>query len=162
MNLTSLPTRLLALLSVLVAVAFNGDNDSFHFYLSSNGIYAPGDPAIAVELNGNDIGGTTVKFRAFRINDPVEFFIAQKDPHSPSLLALSPPNTFDMIEMGVEKVTRDARYAARDVMPADARRAIRDVADLNGAKAEKRDSLRQRTAAGGKPAKPVVPSGDDI
>ena len=32
-----------------VAAAFAGDNDSFQFYLSSNRIYAPGDPEIAVE-----------------------------------------------------------------------------------------------------------------
>ena len=160
MKLTSLSTRLLAILSILFAVAFSGDNDEFHFYLSSNGMFAPGDPAIAVELNGNGIGGTIVKMRAFRIPDPVAFFLAQKDPHSPTLTAMTPPNTFDMIRMGVDKVTRDARYAARDVMPADARRAIRDVADLNSARAAKRDSVRKQ--ANSKRAKPSVPSGDDI
>ena len=159
MKLTSLATRLLVVFASLTALAFSGDNESFHFSLSSNRIFAPGDPEIAVEISGNQIGGTTVKFRAFRISDPVEFFLAQKDPHSPSLLALVPPNTFEMIRQGVDKVERDARYAARDVMPADARRAIRDAADLNGTKAEKRDAARAKTST---KTKPTEPSGDDI
>lgn len=161
MKLTTLPSRIILLLSALAAFAFSGDNDSFQFYISSNRIYAPGDPETAIELSGNDIGGAAVKFRAFRITNPVEFFLAQKDPHSPSLLAMTPPNTFDMLDMGIDKVTRDARYAARDIMPADARRAIRDVADLNGTRAEKRELDRQKKPKG-KTANLEAPSGDDI
>lgn len=160
MKLTSLTTRLLVVLASMAALAFSGDNDSFRFSLSSSRIYAPGDPEISVEISGNEIGGAQVKFRAYRISNPVEFFLAQKDPHSPSLLAMTPPNTFEMIRQGFDKIGRDARYAARDVMPADARRAIRDVADLNGTKAEKREAARQKNPS--KSTRRSLPSGDDI
>ncbi len=164
MRLTSLSTKILILLSTLVAFAFDGDDDTFYFSLSSNKIYAPGDPETAVEFGGNGVGSTVVKFRAFRVSDPVAFFLQQKDPHSPTLTSLTPPNTFDMIERGFDKVKRDARFAARDVMPAQARRTLRDVADLNGVKAEKRapkETKREREAriARGIPTSDDIPNG---
>jgi|GEM_PF-271271 len=137
MNLRSLTTRLLIVVSAFCAFAFAGDDASFNIMISSSRIYAPGDPETSVEYSGNALGSGTIYLRAFRIPDPVDFFLAQKDPHAPTLTALTPPNTFDMLRMGAQKAGRDVRYAARNVMPADARRAIRDVADLNGTKAAK-------------------------
>ncbi len=144
MILRSLVTRLAIIGSILCAFAFAGDDDAFYFSLSSEQIYYPGSPETAIQFSGNGVGGAKVYMRAFRINDPVEFFLAQKDPHAPSLLAMKEANTFDMIEQSFSKVKRDARYAARDVMPADARRAIRDVADLNSSKAEKERQKNQK------------------
>ncbi|MEO5930021.1 MAG: MG2 domain-containing protein [Candidatus Kapaibacterium sp.] len=148
MNFRSFTTRILIVISALCAFAFAGDDNSFYFSISSNKIYTPGDPETAIEFNGNAVGKGTIYLRAFKINDPGEFFQAQADPHSPTLRALSQPNTFDMIKMGYEKVTRDARYAARDVMPAESRRAIRDVADLNGTKASKVEKPATKPATG--------------
>lgn len=139
MSLRSLPTRLLLVLAIVFAVAFNGDDASLTFSLSSGQIYYPGDPETSIELGSNGAGKATVLLRAFRVDDPVEFLLAQKDVHSPSLQALVPPNTFDMLGMAFRKAGRDIRYAARNVMPANARRALRDAADLNGTKGEKKN-----------------------
>ncbi len=137
MLLRSLATRAMIVCSILCAFAFNGDDTSFYFTLSSDRIYFPGSSEIAVTFSGNGAGATKIYLRAFKVNDPVDFFLAQKDPHSPTLTALTPPNTFDMLNLGFRKVSRDIRYAARDVMPADARRAIRDATDLNSTRADK-------------------------
>jgi len=161
MLLRSLATRLLIIGSILCAFAFNGDDNSYYFSLSSAKIYYPGSPDVTVDLSGNGLGASKIYLRAFRVSDPVDFFLAQRDPHSPTLKALDPPNTFDMLAQGYRKVSRDARYAARDVMPADARRAIRDVADLNGTRAEKKDSAtkaQQKNSPSGSADLPV----DDI
>lgn len=158
MKLRSLSTRILVVLTVLSALAFNGDATTFYFSVSSGEIFAPGDPGTSIEYSGNNVGATTLYLRAFRIDNPVEFFEAQTDPHSPSLLALDPPNTFDMIGMGLRKVSRDMRYAARDVMPPEARRTIRDVADINGTRAAKKDSAAAAAAA--KLDKNAAPQGD--
>ncbi len=142
MSLRSLPTRLLLVLAVLFAVAFNGDDASLYFSVSSGQIYYPGDPETSIELGSNGAGKATVLLRAFRVDDPVEFLLAQKDVHSPSLQALVPPNTFDMLGMAFGKAGRDIRYAARNVMPAKARRALRDATDLNGTKGDKKNVKR--------------------
>ncbi len=155
MNLRSLPTRLFLLCSILIAFAFGEDGNSISFSLSSERIFSPGDKDISVEMSGYGIGGATMAFRAFRIHDPVTFFMAQKDPHYPSFSNLTGPNTFDMIGQGFNKVKRDARYAARDVMPADARRAIRDVADLNGTEGKKPEPEKRKEPA----AQKDIPSG---
>jgi uncharacterized protein YfaS (alpha-2-macroglobulin family) len=143
MKLATLPTKLVLLFSILSSIAFLGDDDTFSFDISTSRIYAPGDPETALEFSGNGLADNQlIKFRAFRVNDPVAFFLAQTDPHSPTLLATIPPNTFDMLNVGLEKIRRDARYSARDVMPEQARRAIRDVADVNGVKADQRDKQK--------------------
>jgi uncharacterized protein YfaS (alpha-2-macroglobulin family) len=139
MKLRSPATRLFLILSVLVAFAYSGDDDNFSFQLSSDRIFSPGDPEAAVEVSGNAIGTTALQLRAYRIDDPVEFMLAQKDPHSPTLEIKKEANTFDMLRLGYHKVTRDARYAARDVMPQEAREVVRDVVDLNGVRAEERE-----------------------
>lgn len=144
MMLRSFVTRLAIVCSALLAFAFNGDDSSFSFTLSVDQIFFPGNPETAVQFSGNNVGSARVYMRAFRIDDPVEFFLAQKDPHAPELLGQRAPNTFEMIEQGFNKVKRDARYAARDVMPADARRAIRDVTDMNSTKAEKERQKQAR------------------
>ncbi len=162
MLLRSFATRIIILCSILCAFAFNGDDAAFYFNISSSRIYFPGASDMAVEFSGNGAGGTRVYLRAFKVNNPVDFFLAQKDPHSPTLTALDPPNTFDMLSLGFRKVSRDVRYAARDVMPADARRAIRDATDLNGTKAEKEKEARQKEKAGTAPKPNADLPVDDI
>ncbi len=137
MRLTHVSTKLFLLLSIVFAVAFAGDDNPLFFGISTSRIYAPGDSTISVELNGNTREKTRFHFRAYRVDNPVEFFLKQRDPHSPEL-ASAPPNTFDMIRQGVDRATRDARYAARDVMPEKARITIRDLTDLNGTRKELR------------------------
>src|SRR5437868_5416805 len=100
MYLRSFATRLLIAMSILFAVAFAGDSNSFTFYLSSNRSYAPNDPETSIEFNGNDVGRATVMLRAFKVDDPVEFFLSQKDPHSPTLQKPAQANTFDMLRLG--------------------------------------------------------------
>lgn len=154
MSLRSITTRLLLLTAIIFAVAFNGDDVSLYFSLSSGQIYYPGDPETSIELGSNGAGKTTVLLRAFRVDDPLEFLLAQKDIHSPSLQALVPPNTFDMLGMAFRKAGRDIRYAARNVMPANARRALRDAADLNGTKAETKNADHaSRRNSGKEPAR---------
>ncbi len=148
MKLTAPATRLLLVLAVLCAVAFNGDANSFTFGLSCDQIFAPGDSTY-IRFSGNNVGATTGYFRAFRIDDPVDFLLKQKDVHNPSLIALKAANTFDMLKLGYDQVRQDARYAARDVMPSDARTAIRDVADVNGYRARQRDEGRSAMQSSG-------------
>src|SRR5690349_20312713 len=107
MNLRSVATRLLIICSIALAFAFAGDDEAFYFSLSADQIFFPGAAETAVEFSGNAVGRQTVYMRAFRIPDPVEFFLAQKDPHSPTLQSLTPPNTFDMIGQGFQRVRRD-------------------------------------------------------
>lgn len=147
MLLRTLATRLLIIGSILCSVAFSGDDDSYYFSLSAERIFFPGSSDIAIDLSSNGLGADIVHMRAFRITDPVDFFLAQKDPHSPRLARSNPPNVFDMMSMGYRKATRDARYAARDVMPANARVAIRDATDLNGTKAEKQQEDKKKEQA---------------
>ncbi|HVZ38317.1 MAG TPA: MG2 domain-containing protein [Candidatus Kapabacteria bacterium] len=158
MNLRSFATRSFIILAAMMAFAFDGDDNSFSFSLSVEQIFYPGAAETAVNFGGNAVGKVKVYMRAFRIPDPVDFFMNQKDPHAPSLASLNPPNTFEMLRQGVEKVQRDVRYAARSVMPADARRAIRDVADLNGTKAEKERQQREHAT----PRDPNKLAVDDI
>lgn len=145
MNYRSLPTRLLILCAIISAFAFNTDSNSFSFSLSTERVFGPGDADIRIQFSSNGLGPATIRLRAYRVKDPVAFFMEQKDPHSPRMEGTKAPNTFDMIGVGMEKVRRDIRYAARDVMPEQSRRALRDVSDLNGTKA------RQNTP------KPVAP-----
>ncbi|KXK51234.1 MAG: Large extracellular alpha-helical protein [Chlorobi bacterium OLB7] len=139
MNYRSLPTRLLILFAIISGFAFNTDSTSFSFSLSTERVFGPGDADIGIQFSSNGLAAATIRFRAYRVKDPVAFFMEQKDPHSPQMNGAKAPNTFDMIGLGMEKVQRDLRYAARDVMPERSRRALRDVTDLNGTKARKND-----------------------
>jgi len=148
MSFRSLSTRIFLLLAIGLSVAFNGDDASLYFSISSGQIFFPGDAETAIELSSNEAGRTTVLLRAFKIDDPVDFLLSQKDPHSPSLLSGNPPNTFDMLGLAIRKATRDARYAARNIMPAAARRALRDVTDLNATRAVKTSAAPKDGAQG--------------
>jgi len=159
MSPRSLSTRILIVLAVVFALAFNGDDATLYFSLSSGQIYVPGDAETSVELSSNGAGRATVLLRAFRVDDPVNFLLAQKDPHSPSLQALEPPNTFDMLSMAFRKAGRDIRYAARDVMPAAARRTLRDVSDLNGTRAPKKETPRNAGGGNAPPRSDDIPKG---
>src|ERR1041384_8115879 len=83
MKFKSFSTKLIILLAAVAAFAFEGDDNPIEFYLSTNRIYAPGDAGIGVEFSGRVDPRATVAFRAFRIEDPVGFFLAQQNPHSP-------------------------------------------------------------------------------
>ena len=83
MKFKSFSTKLIILLAAVAAFAFEGDDNPIEFYLSTNRIYAPGDEGIGVEFSGRVDPRATVAFRAFRIEDPVGFFLAQQNPHSP-------------------------------------------------------------------------------
>jgi len=159
MHLRSHSTRLLILATVLTALAFNGDENSYSFSLSSQRIFTPGASDIGVELSGNGVGNADVQLRAYRITDPVEFFLRQRDPHNPTLLAPAPPNTFDMVSQGWNKVSRDARYAVRSVTPEETRRTVRDLTDLNGTRVARAKDSARRVATATSPAPDGVPKG---
>jgi uncharacterized protein YfaS (alpha-2-macroglobulin family) len=83
MKLTSFSVWLLAIVTGAFSLAFNSHDDDFMFYLYSNKIYTPGDNDISVYLNARSRERVTVKMRAYRIVDPIDFFLAQTNPHSP-------------------------------------------------------------------------------
>src|SRR4051812_2252538 len=83
MKLISISTWLLALLPALFSFVGNTDDDKFTFYLYSNRIFAPQDNDIAVFFNGQGRQRVTLQLTAYRIKDPVAFFMAQDNPHSP-------------------------------------------------------------------------------
>src|SRR5262249_22457942 len=79
----TLTTILLLVITALVAVAFDRDDDSLEFSLSSNRIYTPGDSGVAVNSSGRVGRRSTVQMRVYKIADPVKFFMAQQNPHAP-------------------------------------------------------------------------------
>ncbi len=125
MKFNSLVTKLFILLSAMVAFAFNGDDKPVEFYLSSNRIYSPGDQGIAVDFGGQISRRTALELRAYRILDPVRFFLAQKNPHSPgssSEEGASPFNLrdaaqFKSVASWQHKVTSRDRYWQYESIP---------------------------------------------
>jgi alpha-2-macroglobulin len=83
LNLKSLSTRLLIIFLAMAALAFDRDDNTFEFHISTNRIYSPGEQGIGVDFSGRLNERTTLELRAFRVADPVAFFLAQNNPHSP-------------------------------------------------------------------------------
>ncbi len=86
MRLHSLSTWIVLLLTAAAALALAGDADDTQFYLSSQRIFQPGDKDIAVNIDGTVPSGTKIRLSIYRILHPVEFFLAQPNPHQPGLL----------------------------------------------------------------------------
>lgn len=81
----SLSTWILLLCSAFFALAFGEENnDDFYFYLGAERMFSPGDK-VFVNLSGSFQKRTDVTLQAFRINDPIEFFRDQTNPHSPGV-----------------------------------------------------------------------------
>jgi hypothetical protein len=72
-------------MSAFASMAFMGDDDENRFYLASPQIYSPDDAKIAVEFGGQFRKGMTLQMNVYRIVDPVAFFRAQEQIHSPTL-----------------------------------------------------------------------------
>jgi len=66
-------------------MAFDGDRDDIEFSLYTQRLFRPGDAEVAVQISGRIPRGTEITFDAYRISDPSSFFLAQQNPHSPSL-----------------------------------------------------------------------------
>lgn len=82
MNTSTFSRWLLLLSPILFAFTIPMDDDNFTFYLSTERVFSPTEGGISVSLSGQMQKSTTFEFKAYRITDPVEFFLAQKDPHT--------------------------------------------------------------------------------
>lgn len=82
MNTSTFSRWILLLSPLLFAFTIPMDDDRFSFYLSTERVFSPTEGGISVNLSGQMQKSTTFEFRAYRITDPVEFFLAQKDPHT--------------------------------------------------------------------------------
>ncbi len=82
MKSSSLIRWLLLAAPLFLGFTMHGDEDRFSFYLSTERIYYPGEPDVAVTLGGQLESKTTFAFEAYRLADPVAFFRAQRNPHS--------------------------------------------------------------------------------
>lgn len=82
MNINKLSRWLLLLSPLLFAFTIPMDDDNFNFYLSTERVFSPSEGGISVRLSGQMQRSTTFEFKAYRVTDPVEFFLAQKDPHT--------------------------------------------------------------------------------
>ncbi len=82
MKTTTFSHWLLLLSPLLFAFTIPMDDDNFNFYLSTERVFSPTEGGISVSLSGQMQKSTTFQFKAYRITDPVEFFLAQKDPHT--------------------------------------------------------------------------------
>ena len=71
-----------------ISMLISKDDNKVYFYLSSSRIFTPGD-AITLNISGNGIAGAKMNFKAYKIENPTEFFLNQKDPHSPQIEKLS-------------------------------------------------------------------------
>ncbi len=96
MKFNPLLTKILIILSAMAAFAFNGDDNPVEFYLSTNRIYSPGDQGISVDFGGRIDRQRTLELQAFRILDPVQFFLAQQNPHSPGSSSAEGKDPFNL------------------------------------------------------------------
>lgn len=75
-------TWLLILGAAFCSMAFDTDDDEIHFYLNTYRTFTPGSDVI-VSVNGRFHSSVELDFELYRINDPVDFFNEQQNPHSP-------------------------------------------------------------------------------
>lgn len=60
-----------------ISMLISKDDNKVYFYLSSSRIFTPGD-AITLNISGNGIAGAKMNFKAYKIENPTEFFLNQK------------------------------------------------------------------------------------
>ena len=84
-------TRLLVAVVALTSMAFRCNRNEQALYLSmqSDRIFRSTDEKITIRINADNREGKRVRmrFRAFRISDPIEFLLAQRDLSSPDFVS---------------------------------------------------------------------------
>ncbi len=83
LSFKTITTAILLVMAAIAAVAFDRDDDPLEFSLSTYRIYTPGDSGVAVNFSGRVGRRATVQMRAYKVADPVKFFMAQRNPHAP-------------------------------------------------------------------------------
>lgn len=125
-------TKLILLLAFFTSFAFQGDNEIFDFYLSSHGAYYPNDNRISINYSGGNSAAGTLMLRAYKVNNPVEFFKEQDNPHSPQFKDPTPANFISMIKTGFNKAKKDFGLSSLDYLSYDTRDIIQNVVDYRG------------------------------
>ena len=101
------------------------DSSNFSFYLSSSKIYSTNElPKIQVETY-NYSG--TIKFRAYRINNPIEYFENLNNPHYPDIKNLNTSNTFNILKTSFNKLKNDLRVSSRKILPEESRKILKNI-----------------------------------
>ena len=101
------------------------DSENFSFYLSSSKIYSTNEqPKIQVETY-NYSG--PIKFRAYKISNPVEYFENLKDPHNPDIKNLNTSSTYNILQTSFKKLQTDIKLAARELLPSKSRTIIKNI-----------------------------------
>jgi alpha-2-macroglobulin len=101
------------------------DAENFSFYLSSSKIFSSNEqPKIQVETY-NYSG--TIKFRAYKISNPIEYFENLKDPHNPDIKNLNTSGTYNILQSSFKKLESDIRLASRNLLPAESRKLLKNV-----------------------------------
>lgn len=118
------------LATVVLAFVFGGASAGIdaNFSLSCPKLFQPDDATI-VNVESYNFEGT-IHFRAYKVEDPVAFFEQQRDVHSPDIRSLRTTNVFSILDAALNKLSRDARNAARNAMPENARNVLIGVADI--------------------------------
>lgn len=99
-----------------------------------------------VQVESYNFSGN-LHFRVYKVEDPVAFFEKQRDVHSPDITSLRETNVYKIFGAAFDKLTRDAREAARKVMPDHARNVMIGVADIRRSsddKTKSRDSIASK------------------
>jgi uncharacterized protein YfaS (alpha-2-macroglobulin family) len=117
---------LLFVFTVLFLVSFQ-DSDNFSFYLSSSKIYSSNEePSIQVETYSYS---GWIKFRAYKIDNPIEYFESLPDPHAPDIKNINTGTTFKILETTFNKVKKDLRLAARAMLSSESRKLLKELID---------------------------------
>ncbi|TKJ43721.1 hypothetical protein CEE36_03275 [candidate division TA06 bacterium B3_TA06] len=116
--------KVLALLATLTGGLFAHP----YIHLSTSRIYSPGEETeIRLETRDLDV----IHFRLYAIEDPIDFFEAQKNMRSPRVRGKAKPvNFFHMLEGLGDRTKRNTRYLAREMMSKESRIGLRDYLGL--------------------------------
>ncbi len=97
-----------------------------YFSLETPKIYSPGEKAV-VNLSSQGVSGS-IFFRAYKIENPMNFFQRQSDPHSPQqLLSVRETNAIDILRSSRQRLQRDQRQVFRDNMSPQTRTAVKNT-----------------------------------
>jgi len=100
-----------------------------YFSLETPKIYSPGEKVV-INLSSQQVVGS-IFFRAYKIENPVNFFQRQSDPHSPQqLLSVREANAIDILRSSRQRLQRDQRQVFRDNMSATTRTTVKNTLGL--------------------------------